>query len=111
MPEFKHWLVKRNDKSFCKICYVTIHGNLAHLKRHITNKTHKRKMAVPDTPSVREALQNDEFVSLQKNVRSAEIKMCMYVAQRSLPISIMDDLPDLVRALSIDPRVPKNINQ
>lgn len=82
---------------------------MAHLKRHLQSETHKLKSAKPDVQSVFSTLVEDENISMKRHVRAAEIKLSMYVAEKNMAISVMDDLPSLIASICIDSKIAKNI--
>lgn len=65
---------------------------------------------IQKTPKLENFVANNEKTQkLQRDVRSAEIKLCMFLHEHNLAFILMDHLPNLIRTVCYDSEVAKRI--
>jgi hypothetical protein len=103
--EFKKWLQAKRDhdgkrKPFCKICSKTITCSKTGLQRHLKSKSHENKVAALGSKicAVNSLFENNRSTAVRR-VKSMEIKICAFLAEHDLAISISDNLVELLRSL------------
>ena len=109
--EFKNWLEAKtgSDKKrrpFCKFCSKT------GLKRHLKSKTHEKCVAAvgaAKTTATVSSLSKKSATLTHDRVKSMEIKLCAFLAEHDLAISLSDDLVDLLRSLFPKDEALKNL--
>lgn len=93
-PEFKEWLQKRNEAPYCKLCECKLSCAKTALKRHKENKKHKELIQIQASSPITSLLG-----SHVKNAARIEIKLCSFITENNLPISIVENLVPLLRDL------------
>ena len=89
---FKDWLEKRDEAPYCKVCKCSLSCAKTALSRHKENKKHKSLCGIKKASSSITALLGTGEKSTQ-----IEIKLCSFIAEKNLPISIVEDLVPLLR--------------
>jgi hypothetical protein len=95
-PQFKCWLERRKDVPHCKICDCSLSCAKTALKRHMENKKHK------DLSKIKEQVNRPITSTMfgpRANPARIEIKLCSFITEKNLPISIVEDLVPLLRNL------------
>ena len=92
--EFKSWLIKKvgaNKKAnaYCKICEKAVTCSKTGLKRHMASKASQSSTI---SGMFSKANTRDETATM-------EIKLCSFIAEHNLPLSISDDFVELLRSL------------
>lgn len=102
-PQFKSWLTKKigNGKKaqpFCKTCSKFVTCSKTGLKRHQTSTYHKRchDASIGSTSTI-PSLFNQP--TIRDATSSMEIKMCAFISEHNLPISIADAFVEFLRSL------------
>ena len=100
--QFKGWLCKRIGKGntsqpFCKVCDKFLACSKTSLKRHLATSLHQNRSATTGTTSTITSLFTK--AASQEQTSSMEIKLCAFLAEHNLPISLSDDLLDFLRSL------------
>ncbi|KAB0790539.1 hypothetical protein PPYR_15060 [Photinus pyralis] len=105
------WLELKDGKNYCKVCAMHINGNVCHLRRHETSTSHVTKYkAAKKTPQITSLLiPNEDEVHLSKKISYAEVKLCAYIAEHNLPLSLMDTLPQLCQDIFPDSTIAKSL--
>lgn len=101
------WLEKKSDKSFCKACEKSIMGGIKHLKRHSETEAHKKNIVkARNTPKMEHFFIDTE---ISKSVRSAELKLTMFLHEHNLPFLLMDHLILLLSVVCPDSNIAKQL--
>ena len=95
-PQFKQWLERRKDAPYCKICDCSLSCAKTALKRHMGNKKHKDLCKIKE--QVNGPITSTMFGTCVNPAR-IEIKLCSFITEKNLPISIVEDLVPLLRNL------------
>ena len=95
-PQFKHWLKRRKDATYCKICNCSLSCAKTALKLHMKNKKHKDLCKIKE--QVNRPITSTIFGTCVNPAR-IEIKLCSFITEKNLPISIVEDLVPLLRNL------------
>ena len=109
--DFRQWLVKKmgadnKTTAFCKICDKAVTCSKTGLKRHMASNSHQKNMrAVPSCP-ISSVLRKADT---QEETAVMEIKLCSFIAEHYLPLSISDDLLTFLRSLFPKNNVLKNV--
>ncbi|XP_068990429.1 zinc finger protein 862-like [Neodiprion pinetum] len=103
------WLEKKSDKSFCTACLKTINGGFTHLTRHEVTDFHIENMRKAERTVKISDHFNDEKKHQEKLVKSAELKLTMFLHEHNLPFLLMDHLPKLVASVCPDSKIAKAI--
>jgi hypothetical protein len=99
---FKKWLVRKmgvdnKATAFCKTCDKAVTCSKTGLKRHMASAKHERSITNTTTSgTIADLFQR---ASCQDETASLEIKLCSFIAEHNLPISLSDDLVELLRSL------------
>lgn len=120
-PELATWIEKPTEDgqtAYCKYCRVHLNGSKSLMLRHGQSPKHHRRVQVGQqlektiaanrnlkkSGKTKSSLVPRKQVTTIETVRQAEMRLCAYVAENNLPLSIMDSLPGLLKAL--DPESP-----
>ena len=100
--EFKYWLCKRVGKDnkvqpYCKTCGRFLTCSKTGLKRHLATTLHQSNSR--DTAHTSTIKSHLTKAATQEDSSLMEIKLCAFIAEHDLPISLSDDLVDLLRSL------------
>jgi hypothetical protein len=100
--KFKGWLIKKigTDKRpqpFCKTCSKYVTCSKTGLKRHLDSASHKKCYA-SSTASSSTIVSLFNRPTIQDEARSMEIKLCAFIVEHNLPISISDHFVKLLRS-------------
>lgn len=108
-PKFSPWMIqsKRNpNKAFCNACQCEIAGSVTLLERHRSTEKHNRSMsAKQQSQRVTSFFQPSVSANFEKQVTASELKMCAFIAEHNLPVSIMDHLPGFIANVSPDSKI------
>lgn len=101
--QFSGWLTKRlgNDRKpqpFCKTCNRFVTCTKTGLKRHLVSKSHQTKYAT-STASCSTITSLFNRATNRDETSSMEIKLCAFIAEHNLPLSLADDLVKFIRSL------------
>lgn len=107
-PLCKDWIEERNGKTFCRLCFKKIASGFIHIKSHAITEQHVKKVFEPLLPSVQNLLDEHHSLTIKKEVKEGELKMCMFVAEHNLDLSVMDHLPQLIRSVCPDSSIAKH---
>lgn len=112
-PEFKPWLTKKSingqDFPFCDACKVKISCARTAIKRHGDSKSHENVLKMvanlkKSQPSIRSV-----FESSSHDVAKMEIKICSFITEHNLPISICESFVPFLRSIFPSDSVVKNV--
>ncbi|KAI5754920.1 hypothetical protein M8J77_012627 [Diaphorina citri] len=126
------WIEEPDDNShtaFCKYCKCYLSGSKSIMLRHGQTPKHKQGLEHAERQALARAQQelthkgkpkmtnkeskNSLLVPKKRlnmdTVRNAEMRLCAYVAEQNLPLTIMDTLPGLLKALDPDSEVLQHI--
>jgi hypothetical protein len=102
--QLKEWISKRVGKEnkpqpYCKICQRFVTCSKTGLKRHSTSNLHQK--IAKDTSVVGTGTLTSYFTksATRDETSSMEIKLCAFIAEHNLPISLSDDLLALLRSM------------
>lgn len=100
---FSPWIIQSNkctSKSYCTACEIELSGSVTQLERHVNTEKHKKNVfAKSHSKKVTNYFQHNAS-KFEKEVASAELKMCAFISEHNLPTSIMDHLPGLIANVS-----------
>lgn len=97
-PDLKVWLVKRvdcNKKEYpkCLACDTTFINKKSTLLAHAKTEKHKEALTtLQEKQQQQRALQTFISDPLGSNVKSLELRICLLMAEKNLPISVGDDI-------------------
>jgi hypothetical protein len=92
--QFKDWLEKRGETPYCKFCQCSLSCAKTALVRHKENRKHK------SLSSTREKSQSiTSMLNAQSKPAHIEIKICSFITEKNLPISIVEDLVPFLKNL------------
>lgn len=101
---------KNESKAFCKVCSCEIAGSVVHLERHMKTEKHCKNMrSINNSSSIINLLQAGTASVYSRRVAAAELKMCAFVAEHNLPVSILDHLPGMIANVCKDSKICKDI--
>ena len=111
--QFKGWLCKRigrdnTPQPFCKVCDKCLACSKTGLKRHLAMSLHQNRSATTGNTSTITSLFTK--AASQEQSSSMEIKLCAFIAEHNLPISLSDDLLDLLKSLFPLDNTLKNVS-
>ena len=102
-PQFKSWLTQKigtgkKAQPFCKTCSNFVTCSKTGLKRHQTSAYHKRchDSSIGSTSTI-PSLFNQP--TIRDGTSSMEIKMCIFISEHNLPISIADAFVEFLCSL------------
>ena len=93
--QFKDWLEKRAGFPYCKLCDCKLSCAKTALRRHVENKKHN------EISRIKRQVTSPLSLLLGSRERAArmEIKLCHFIVEKNLPLSIVDDLLPVLRDL------------
>ena len=101
IPEFKSWLMKKQHckkmRPYCRICEIMVTCSKTGIKRHQMSKKHQEKVKTTTTSS--SLCQMMSRVTMAEATTTIEVKLCAFIAQHNLPLSLVDDIVELLRSL------------
>ena len=102
-PQFKSWLTKKigtgkKAQPFCKTCSKFVTCSKTGLKRHQTSAYHKRchDSSIGSTSTIPSLFNQSK---IRDGTSSMEIKICIFISEHNLPISIADAFVEFLRSL------------
>ena len=93
--QFKDWLEKRNGVPHCKLCHCKLSCAKTALRWHIDNKKHKAVSTIKHQ-SISPV---NKLLGSHDKAAEMEIKLCSFVMEKNLSISLVEDLLPLLRDL------------
>ncbi|XP_028408810.1 uncharacterized protein LOC114531390 [Dendronephthya gigantea] len=101
--QFSGWLTKRlgtdqKPQPFCKSCNKFVTCSKTGLKRHLISKSHQNRHAT-STASCSTITNLFNKATNRHETSSIEIKLCAFIAEHNLPLSLAEDLVKLLRSL------------
>uniref|UniRef100_A0A0P4WKD0 DUF4371 domain-containing protein n=1 Tax=Scylla olivacea TaxID=85551 RepID=A0A0P4WKD0_SCYOL len=111
-PKFSPWMIQSKtnpNKAFCTACDSELSGSITLLERHslTENEKHKKNMiASNQRKKVTIFFQPSVSASFEKKqVVASELKMCAFIAEHNLPVSVMDHLPGFIVNVCQDSKI------
>ncbi|XP_050710711.1 zinc finger protein 862-like [Eriocheir sinensis] len=108
-PKFSPWMIqskKNPNKAFCTACDSELSGSITLLERHNLTEKHKKNMnASNQHKKVTNYFQPSVSASFEKQVVASELKMCAFIAEHNLPVSVMDHLPGFIANVCPDSKI------
>ena len=100
--QFKEWLSKRVGKEnkpqpYCKYCQKFVTCTKTGLKRHSTSNIHQKN--TKDTSVAGTLTSYFTKSATRDETSSMEIKLCAFIAEHNLPISLSDDFIALLKSM------------
>lgn len=89
----------------CKICGQRLPCNYNHMARHFNSKSHKLKTKLlKSTPQIRQYVDSkrDHNDHMKNSVKSAQLKLIVFLHEHNLPFLLMDHLPKLIASACPD---------
>ena len=96
--QFKDWIEERGKAPFCKVCKTHLSCAKTALVRHKDSSTHKKQQQMVSNLQQSYPTVTSLFASQTKPAR-IEIKLCAFIAENNLPISLSEDLVTLLKNL------------
>jgi hypothetical protein len=101
--QFSGWLTKqlgteRKPQPFCNTCSRFITCSKTGLKRHLVSKSHQTKYAT-STGRCSTITSLFDRATNRNETPTMEIKLCAFIAEHNLPLSLADDLVTFIRSL------------
>ena len=99
VKEFKGWLAKRRGtdgklKPYCKICLLEINSTKTGIQRHMDSAKHRSKVqSAKGSHSISTLIKRNTYENERKVI---EIKPCAFIAEHSLPISLVESFVELL---------------
>ena len=92
--QFKDWLEKRGEVPYCKYCQCSLSCAKTALVRHKDNKKHRSLCGIKE-----KSQPITSMLHTQSKTARIEIKTCSFIAEKNLPISIVEDLVPFLKNL------------
>ncbi|XP_052824012.1 uncharacterized protein LOC128247866 [Octopus bimaculoides] len=103
-------MVRTNIERAYRKCCREIEGSVTHLERHgKTDKHIKNVNSENKSGNLTNLLQPTTFSVHITNVAAVELKLCSFIAERNLPVRLMDHLPRLIQYACPDSKITKDI--
>ena len=119
VDECKDWLDgrKRNDGTsddlyaWCIYCGYSMSNHLKQLKNHSLTEIHRKaKAKYENSQPERDLMKEFTKTDLTNGVALLEIRLCCFIAEHNLPLSLLDPLVDLLRVCFPNDRVLKQLH-
>ncbi|KAJ8963505.1 hypothetical protein NQ314_005584 [Rhamnusium bicolor] len=114
-PDFAGWLRKDNkntkdghELALCLVCSASIIAHKSDIIRHMKSERHRNKSS-----EIQGVQKISEFIlptNLQKNIRTAELKLTGLLAEHNVPLRFIDTLDALCTNIFPDSTIAKGIN-
>ena len=106
IPEFKGWLTKKLDckkmKPYCKLCEKVLTCSKTGIKGHEVSRKHQEKPKSTICQMINQATTADATTTM-------ELKLCAFIAQHNLPLSLSQDIVELLCSLFPNDAVLRNV--
>ena len=104
MTEFKTWLSKRmapdgKMKPFCKVCTCWLTSAKTSLKRHVESQKHQGNVKLSRAGKTSSIDQLVRQTPTSDATTSIEVKLCAFIAEHNLPLSLCESMVTLIRSL------------
>lgn len=97
-------------KPFCYICLKLLSNNVNNLRRHEASESHQRRFdALRKQPKINNGEKTKCFNKLIEKVKTAELRTILFIVQNNLPFILMKPLVSLIKSISLDPLVVKEM--
>lgn len=100
---FRDWLIKREDGGktvpYCKVCRSKLSCAKTALVRHAETNAHQREIKRSMNLEKTQPKISSFMGSSQSKVAKIEIKLCTFLAENNLPMSLSEDLVALLKGL------------
>ena len=111
--QFEGWLCKRIGRGntcqpYCKVCDKFLTCSKTGLKRHLATYLHQKRSATTENTSTITSLFTKAATKEQSS--SMEIKLCAFIAEHNLPISLSDDMLEFLKSLFPLDNILKNVS-
>lgn len=105
------WVTKDSisEKPKCLACDKIINCSVTHLQRHEMTDSHKSNIKKSEKTPLIQNYCNKATDKQTHLVKSAELKLLMFLHEHNLPFLLMDHLPQLLRSVCPDSQVAKQI--
>lgn len=98
----------KKQQPFCKTCSKFITCSKTGLKRHLSSASHKKSHA-SSTANSSTITSLFNKASSRDEASSMEIKLCAFISEHNLPISLSDDFLELLRSLFPNDNTLRNV--
>ncbi|XP_068203116.1 zinc finger MYM-type protein 6-like [Palaemon carinicauda] len=113
---FSSWIIqskKCSNKAYCTACECEISESITLLERHGSTEKHKKNILLRNqskklTSFFQAGAGLSSRTRFEKQVASIKLKMCAFIAEHNLLISVMDHLPGFIANVASDPKVVIN---
>lgn len=108
--ETNSWLQCKNGRGYCKYCDKSISNNIIHIKRHGKSAFHqKRTDCLKNQPQACSQDNAAAFKKLNTKVKTAELRIILFILQFNLPFLLADHLVNLIKVCGKDSKVVEQI--
>lgn len=109
--DFKPWLEKCSElqKAKCKACKKTIFAGKIALLRHQSSAIHTMNMLQMNTEQMPSTSKKQEAMAIVKNVRKAEIRICLDIVEHNRSFYSFRHFTDLCRTAWPDSYIARNM--
>lgn len=109
---FKNWISKKEQDcgsvtAFCKVCNSAFVNHKPALVKHMQTAKHVQKVnSISKSTPITQVLKPKKEDELKKR---AELKICAFLAQHNLPLSLADDFTSFLADVSPDSEIAKSL--
>ncbi|XP_055909380.1 uncharacterized protein LOC129944171 [Eupeodes corollae] len=97
-------------RPFCKICKINLPNNYSHLERHQDSQQHtKLKQSLMKQPLIDNIQHTKNFKTKTNKIKTAELRVIMFLIQYNLAISLISPIIDLIKAAASDSEIAKSL--
>lgn len=105
-----NWIEKKEERPYCKVCFKSLSNNVHHLDRHRVTKFHLRRvMLMKNQPQIQNDSVRSEFEKRQNKIKTAELKIIMFLLEHNLPFTLIEPVIKLIQAVATDSELVKHI--
>ena len=95
-------------KPYCKLCEKVLICSKTGIKRHEVSKKHQEKLKTTTTTTT-PLRQMVNQVTTADATTTMEVKLCAFIAQHNLPLSLSQDMAELLRSLFPNDTALRNV--
>lgn len=116
IPEYSSWLRPVNNNKYkgkCQLCGIEFISEISTIKKHLNSAKHQNKIKNKEASNILRHFQPPASASISsmhdKNVKSAEIKLCAFIVEHNISFRTMDHLCPLLSKIFPDSRIAKDL--
>lgn len=100
---------KGNNYAYCKTCDMNLIAGKVLLERHMKSAKHEDNTKKLKSQLTMVQAMPQTALSSSSQVKEAEVRMALFIAEHDLPFTVMEHLPKLVKKLCPDSDIAKQI--